>query len=74
MKPELAREEIVAIRRLKNLAKRWPKTLWLFSGSGTLHVMRAGPEGEQVHTPSGGVDQEFAITAVDGILNDGGDW
>lgn len=67
--------EARAIKELKALARRWPKTLWLFSASGVLCVMRAGPDGEHVHleNPHGGIDPAFAIDIVS-IPNDGGDW
>lgn len=61
-----------AINSLKRLAKNWPKTLWLFSASGTLWVMKAGEFGEQVHRGDG-IDPAFCITTID-IQNDGGDW
>jgi len=71
---DLTPAEEKAIRALKSLAKKWPKSLWLFSASGTLHVMKAGPRGEQVHTCShGGIDPSYSITTVN-IQNDGGDW
>jgi acyl-CoA synthetase (NDP forming) len=60
---------------LKRLAKRWPPSLWLFSASGALTVMRY-PEGERnaAHTNSGGVDPDFIVDTIHGIDNDGGDW
>ena len=69
----LTKKELSAVRTLERLAKRWPKTLWLFSASGSLCVMRAGPNGGAVETSSGGVDQEHCVTTID-IPNDGGDW
>lgn len=44
-------EEERAIATLKRLAKRWPKTLWLYSGSGVLIVMRCGPDGKHAMLP-----------------------
>lgn len=69
----LTTEEKAAIRTLERLAKRWPKTLWLYSASGSLHVMRCGPQGEHVETPMGGSDPTYRITKIN-IPNDGGDW
>lgn len=37
---KLTTEEKRAIASLKRLAKKWPITLWLYSGSGDLSVMR----------------------------------
>jgi hypothetical protein len=70
---ELSADEEKAIRSLKRLAKTWPKSLWLFSASGTLLVMRAGENGDHVHLPSDGVDPDYALTTI-AIPNDGGDW
>jgi len=71
---DLTLAEQKAIQALKRLAKKWPKSLWLFSASGTLNVMRSGPKGEQVHTSGhGGIDPDYSVTTVN-IPNDGGDW
>jgi hypothetical protein len=69
---EKTQEEEKAIAALKALAKKWPKTLWLFSASGTLSVMKK-KNGEHVLTPGGGMDPDFLVDTVD-IENDGGDW
>jgi hypothetical protein len=62
-----------AIRTLHRLATSWPQSLWLFSASGTLCVMKAGPGGEHIHTADDGVDPDYVIDSID-IDNDGGDW
>ena len=49
------------------------ESLWLFSASGSLHVMRTGPDGQRIHTSDDGVDQDFIVETID-IPNDGGDW
>lgn len=64
----------------KRLAKKWKKDgkrLWIYSASGTLHVMMHGdtnynPTPE--FTQYGGSNIENSITIIDGIPNDGGDW
>ena len=67
-------EEQKAIASLKRIAKKWPKSLWLWSASGSLWVMRRGPDGERMQHPSkSGVDQAYILASVD-IPNDGGDW
>ena len=75
---KLTEEEIKLIKSAKRLAKKWRQTtdrLWLFSGSGTLHVMMyegiTNPTPE--HTQFGGVNPENIIEDID-IPNDGGDW
>lgn len=72
---DLTPDERRAIASLKRLAKRWPKSLWLFSASGSLNVMRCGADGARVHHrhPDCGVDQSYSLTTVD-LPNDGGDW
>lgn len=74
---ELTVEEERAIASLQRLAKRWPKSLWLYSASGTLTVMRTAKDG--THAVEGGVegagiDRAYIITTIQGISNDGGDW
>ncbi len=63
-------EEAAAIRSLRRLARKWPKTLGLFSWSGTLYVIRL-PE----HT--NGLLQEDGKPLLVGdsirITNGGGD-
>lgn len=69
----LSKAEQAAIKALHRVAAIWPKTLWLFSASGSLCVMRT-VDGERVMTAwGGGVDQAFIVDKVD-IPNDGGDW
>lgn len=66
-------EEERAVAALRRIAKRWPRSLWLFSGSGALHVMRTNAAGERVCTSGGGVDPAYSVATID-IPNDGGDW
>lgn len=73
MSPQGPMTEKQAIASLKRLAKRWPKTLWLFSASGTLTVMRCGEDGQHVHNRDGSVDQDYIVDTIS-IPNDGGDW
>lgn len=70
---ELTEQEEKAIRALKRVAKKWPDTLWLFSASGSLHVMKKDEMGDCAVTERGGVDQKYSVTVID-IENDGGDW
>lgn len=52
-------EEAKAIRSLKRLAKNWPKSLRLFSWSGTLCVTKRNSN-----------DIDAMITHIEGIAND----
>lgn len=78
---KLDEEEIKLIKSLQRLAKRWEKhgkDLWLYSASGSLHVMLKGdrernPEPEMVPR-YGGVNPVHSVTVITGITNDGGDW
>lgn len=70
---EATREEEKAIAALKRLAKKWPKSLWLFSASGSLCVMRKDENGEKVHREGGEMDPDYCLDTID-IVNDGGDW
>lgn len=47
--------------------------MWLFSGSGSLSVMKCGPNGEPVMSENGSVDPAYKIETIN-IPNDGGDW
>lgn len=74
----LTKEEKKAIAALKRLEKSWPKSLWLYSASGSLNVMQCNEEGKQAHlsTAENGyeaTDPAFSICVIN-IPNDGGDW
>jgi len=65
-------QERQAIKALKIAARNWPKSLWLFSASGTLCVMKK-VDGKRMETRDGGFDQDYIADEI-GIENDGGDW
>lgn len=76
---ECTPEECKLIDSFKRLAKRWEKDskrLWLYSASGSLHVIMHG-DTDYNPTPEftyGGSNINNSITIIDGIPNDGGDW
>jgi hypothetical protein len=70
---DLSPEELAAIRALKRLAKKWPKSLWLFSASGSLCVMKVGPDGERMYKGEG-VDHDYIVDHIHNLPNDGGDF
>lgn len=70
---EPSADEQRAINSLKRLAKNWPKSLWLFSASGTLCVMRADENGNHHVNSNGGVDPAYVLATI-AISNDSGDW
>ncbi len=77
---ELTEHEQSCIRSLRRLAKKWNKEdnrLWLFAGSGDLHVMLSGdidsnpvPEMDDF----GNVNPENSVAIIHGIPVDGGAW
>lgn len=77
---ELTLEEERAIAALKRAAKIWPKSLWLFSASGNLNIMKK-QAGERVmklgestsRSSGGGVDPNYIVDSAK-IESDGGDW
>jgi hypothetical protein len=67
-------EEAKAIAALHKLAKTWPKSLWLFSASGSLYVMRKAEDGSHASLSNHGVDPAYILGKSVNIENDGGDW
>jgi len=70
--------ETDAIVALQKLAKTWPKSLWLFSASGTLGIHKKANGVRMMFPPGGdgyggGVDPAYRVATVD-IENDGGDY
>ena len=72
---QLTTEEEKAINALKRVAKKWPESLWLFSGNGTLCVMkkRDGKRAMKMLGGSESVNPAYEIDVIN-IENDGGDW
>jgi len=65
------REELAVIKKLSNLAKKWPKTLMLYAGNGNLEVIRCEDFGTYVNGV-GGQDQ-VETYHIPNIRCDGGD-
>ena len=61
------------VRRLRQIERDWPEGYWLFSASGTLHLMREKPDGRTTGA-CGGMDRDDIVESFSGIPNDGGDW
>lgn len=61
-----------AVAALQKVAKRWPKSLWLFSASGILCVMEKDFTGQRLMDGLI-VDASAKVATID-IENDGGDW
>ena len=62
--PTLTNAERRAVAAFERLARRWPRTLRLFSRNGTLTVLKPG---------DGRTIDEATITTTLAIPNDGGD-
>lgn len=69
----LTNEERRALRAFKRLADNWPQSLWLFSASGTLQVMRHDVNGKMA-LDGEGCDARYKVFSTRKIPNDGGDW
>lgn len=71
----LTKDEKIAIKQLEDLSKIWPKSLWLWSASGQLCVMKysLSEMGDGMNT-HGSVDHKGQVRQIKNIPNDGGDW
>ena len=66
-------KELAWIKDFKKLAKKCPKSLWLFA-TGTLYVMKTPEDGNDMGGGDGyGVNPDNIIDSIN-IRNDGGDW
>jgi hypothetical protein len=70
---ELSKDEKRAIAGLKRLAKTWPSTLWLFT-NGSISILKTDAKGAKAHTSNGGIDPDYVVADIVGIVSDGGDW
>jgi hypothetical protein len=66
---ELSQDEMSAILALQRLAKKWPRSLTLFSAAGSLVVLPTGLD----KGPDGRLSEDDVLARIDGIPNDGGD-
>lgn len=71
--PRLTDEEKKAIRSLNRLAKKWPETLWIFSGGGNAVVLKNDRFGKRAHLPGDGVDPDYVVGECR-LPIEGGDW
>jgi len=73
---ELTKAEQLAIALLKKTARHWPESLWIFSASGTLCIVKKGKDGKRamlIGNRLEGYDPDYLVDTID-IPNDGGDW
>lgn len=67
------KEEFAWIKKFKTLCEKAPKSLWLFSASGTLCIMKTPADGNKngQGTRGEGVNPDNVLDTAK-ILNDGG--
>ena len=71
---ELTADEKLALSALKRLAKRWPKTLWIYSGDGGAMVLKTGSDGKKAKLGDT-IDPNYIVGHVPGAMHiDGGVW
>jgi hypothetical protein len=70
---DLTDEEARAIASLQRLAKRWPRSLTLFSWSGSLVVFHSADMATLTSSNDGGEKADLILDDIPGIPNDGGD-
>jgi hypothetical protein len=68
----LTKDEMLAIRALARVSRRWPRSLTLLSMGGTLCVIHG--DDERYGLPGGAERQAAVLYMFNGIPNDGGDW
>lgn len=68
----LTKEEQKWINDFKKLAKKCPKSLWLFAGTG-MNVLKTDADGNRKYNDIGSVDHRYLIDTID-IPCDGGDF
>jgi len=76
VKMDLTKEERNAINALKRLSKRWPSTLWLFSGEGGHISVMKKKDGLRVYHGSDNAlrysaDMDFEVDFIN-IESEGG--
>lgn len=71
MAQKITKEEQAAVDALRKLAKTWPKSLGLFSWSGTLCVVHVRADGCMPLASKEEADAAI-IACIYGIKNDGG--
>jgi hypothetical protein len=68
---KLTDEEAKAIKSLERLARRWPRSLTLFSAAGSLVVIATDTPARSLADTR--MTEADVLATIDGIPNDGGD-
>lgn len=70
----LTAEEKKAIAELRKLAKKWPRSLWIFAAAGSCCVMKKGADGKMQFLKNCAVDPDYHVDTIRELPIDGGDW
>ncbi|MDP3219776.1 MAG: hypothetical protein Q8S73_37085 [Deltaproteobacteria bacterium] len=63
------------VKRLRKLCADMPPEVWVFSESGSPHVMAYAPDGDPYEDGDGGADQDSIVASPSGRGRwDGGGW
>lgn len=71
---KLTKEEHRAIQNLKRSASKFPKSLWVFVGNGTMWILKKDNSGNSVMNSVGSPDADYIVDKIEGFTADGGDW
>ncbi|WP_276972421.1 hypothetical protein [Ferrimicrobium acidiphilum] len=72
-KDEFTTEELAAIKSLKRLARKWPKSLTLLSMEGSVYISRTADRGA-IATRDCDTELDVPLVLIEGVPNDGGGW
>lgn len=73
---KITKKQHKLIARLQRLADSWDKSLYLYVGDGTLHIIKKNADGTIPEAENGGVDQCFIVGSIysSKFDIDGGGW
>jgi hypothetical protein len=73
MYPRMNKRERECIAELKELAEKWPESLWIFADGILLNVLKTKKDGTPAYNLDGEVDENYLLAEIE-IPNDFGDW
>jgi hypothetical protein len=71
---ELTHDESKAIRKLQKVARTFPKSLFIFVGNGSFHILKNNDDGSPPYNSNGGVESKNIVATITGFTADGGDF
>jgi hypothetical protein len=66
-------KEKAAIAALRRLESKWPDTLMIYAGTGSISVVKLREDGSVPMSGDGYLDPKSVVETITGIPNDGGD-